>query len=136
MRLSELPPVTNILIVDDTVSDADILSSTLRLLFGHEISIRHVRVLRDIRKALLDQKPDVLFLDDRLGHGTSAEVSLNMIRLSGHTHRVIVMSGLLTRARQIELLKLGVADVVHKDDIDAVRLSEAILKVLEAPPAA
>ena len=42
---------------------------------------------------------------------------------------------MLTRARYIELMKLGVADVVHKDDVNTARLSEAVLKVLENPPA-
>ena len=132
MRLAELPPITNILIIDDIVFDAEVLASTLRLLFGHGIVIRHIRVLREIRKALADQLPDVVFLDDRLGHATPAEVSLGMIQSSACRDRVIVLSGLLTRVRQIELKRLGVADIVHKDDIDAARLAEAILKVLDA----
>ena len=115
--------------------DADVLASTLRLLFGHQIRIRHVRYGRDIRKAIIDQMPDLLFLDDRLGHGFSAEVNLGMIRASGYHRLPIVMSGLLTRKRTIELLRLAVADVVHKDDIEAARLSEAILKVLKTPAA-
>ena len=97
--------------------------------------IRHVRHLRDIRKAVLDKMPDLLFLDDRLGHGTSAEVSLNQIRTAGCTCRAIVLSGLRTRARHIELMRLGGADVVHKDDIDGVRISEATLRVLDEPAA-
>ena len=133
MRLAKAAPVSNILIIDDTVFDADVLSSTLRLVFGQALRIRHVRHLRDIRKAILDEMPDLLFLDDRLGHGTSAEVSLNQIRTAGCSCRAIVLSGLLTRARHVELMRLGVADVVHKDDINAARLSEAILKVLEGP---
>ena len=133
IRLAEATTVHSILIIDDTVFDADVLSSTLRLVFGQAIRIRHIRHLRDIRKAILDEMPQLLFLDDRLGHGTSAEVSLNQIRVAECTCRAIVVSGLLTRARHTELMKLGVADVVHKDDINAARLSEAILKVLDEP---
>ena len=133
MRLAVLPPITNILIVDDTVFDADVLASTLRLVFDPDMRIRHVRHLRDIRKAVMDEVPSLIFLDDRLGHGTSAEVSLNVIRTAKCLTRPIVLSGMLTRARRIELLRLGVADVVHKDDINVARLSEAVLKVLEGP---
>jgi DNA-binding NtrC family response regulator len=133
MRLGDLPPVSKVLIVDDTVFDADVLSSTLRLVFGHDIQITHVKHLRDVRKAVVDLMPDLLFLDDRLGHGTSAEVSLKIIQATDWQRKVIVMSGLLTRARNIELMKLGAGDVVHKDDINASRIAEAALKVLGAP---
>jgi DNA-binding NtrC family response regulator len=134
MRLSERAPITNILIVDDTSFDADVLGSVLRLVFDPEVGIRHVKFARDIRKAVLDEMPQLLFLDDRLGHGTSAEVSLNVIRTAGCQLPIIVMSGLLTRARQIELRRLGVADVIHKDDMNVARVTEAVLKMLDTPP--
>ncbi len=134
MRLSEMAPISNILIIDDTSFDAEVLGSVLRLVFDPDVRIRHVKFARDIRKALLEETPQLLFLDDRLGHGTSAEVSLNVIRTAGCQTRVIVMSGLLTRARQIELMRLGVADVIHKDDVNVARVTEAILKVLDTPP--
>ena len=133
LRITKLPPVTSILIVDDVVFDADVLASSLRLVFGQGVKITHVRSLRAIRKAIVEARPDLLFLDDRLGHGTSAEVSLKIIRSVEQHVPVIVMSGLLTRSRQTELMKLGVVDVVHKDDSNAVRLSEAILKALDLP---
>jgi DNA-binding NarL/FixJ family response regulator len=136
MRLAEMPPISNIMIIDDTTFDAEVLGSVLRLVFDPNVVVRHVRNVRDIRKAVMDEVPTLLFLDDRLGHGTSAEVSLNLIRTAGCQTRAIVMSGLLTRARHIELLRLGVADVIHKDDINVARVSEAILKVLDVPPAA
>ena len=132
LRLAQWSPITNILVIDDTVFDADVLSSTLRLVFDQGMRIRHVRYLRDIRKALLDEAPGLVFLDDRLGHGASAEVSLNVIRTAGCHVAPIILSGMLTRSRHIELLKLGVADVVHKDDINVARISEAALKVFAA----
>jgi DNA-binding NtrC family response regulator len=133
VRLSELAPISNLLIIDDTSFDADVLASILRLVFDPGVRIRHVRFAREIRKALADEMPQLIFLDDRLGHGTSAEVSLNVIRTAGYGAAVIVMSGLLTRARRIELMKLGVGDVVHKDDINVARVAEAVLKVLDTP---
>ncbi len=136
MRLSEMAPITGILIVDDTTFDAEVLGSVLRLVFDPDVRVRHIKFARDIRKAVIDEMPQLLFLDDRLGHGTSAEVSLNVIRTAGCKLPVIVMSGLLTRARQIELRRLGVADVIHKDDMNVARVTEAILKVLEVHPAA
>ena len=133
MRIAEMAPISNILIVDDTTFDAEVLGSVLRLVFDPAVRVRHVKFARDIRKALLEEMPQLLFLDDRLGHGTSAEVSLNVIRTAGCNTRVIVMSGLLTRARHIELMRLGVADVIHKDDMNVARVTEAALKVLDQP---
>ncbi len=135
IRIGEIAPISNVLIVDDTTFDAEVLGSLLRLVFDPGIKVRHVKFARDIRKAVLEEMPVLLFLDDRLGHGTSAEVSLNVIRTAGCDTRVIVMSGLLTRARRIELMRLGVADVIHKDDLNVVRVTEAILKVLDTPKA-
>jgi DNA-binding NtrC family response regulator len=135
LRLSAMAPITSILIVDDTTFDAEVLGSVLRLVFDPDVKVRHIKFARDIRKALMDDMPQLLFLDDRLGHGTSAEVSLNVIRTAGCQLPIIIMSGLLTRARQIELRRLGVADVIHKDDMNVARVAEAILKVVDAPPA-
>jgi CheY-like chemotaxis protein len=131
MRISKLAKISSILIVDDSVKDAEVLASSLRLVVGHDVQMTHVQHLRAIGRALAEGTPDVVFLDDRLGHATTAEVSLSLMRASGYTRPVIIMSGLLTRTRQIELVRLGVADVVHKDDRDTARLSEAILRVFE-----
>ena len=133
VRIGAVAPISNVLIVDDTTFDAEVLGSILRLVFDPAIRVRHVKFARDIRKAILDEMPQLLFLDDRLGHGTSAEVSLNVIRTAGYHTRVIVMSGLLTRVRQIELMRLGVADLIHKDDMNVARVTEAVLKVLDTP---
>ena len=123
------------MIIDDDARDADVLASSLRLLFGHQVTITQVRALRAIAKAIADTKPDVVFLDDRLAHGTSAEQSLQMLQAAGHRLPVVLISGLLTRGRLIELSRLGVADIIHKDDSNAVRLAEAVVKVLEWPAA-
>lgn len=132
MRISKLENLSSILIVDDTVKDAEVLASSLRLVVGHDVQITHVQHLRAISRALAEGTPDVVFLDDRLGPATTAESSLSLMRAAGYVRPVIIMSGLLTRNRHIELVRLGVADVVHKDDRNTARLSEAILRVFDA----
>ncbi len=132
MRISKLVNLASVLIVDDSVRDADVLASSLRLVVGHDVQISHVQNLRGISRALAEKTPDVVFLDDRLGHVTAAEASLGLIRACGYARPVVIISGLLTRTRHIELVRLGVADVVHKDDRNTARLAEAILKVFDA----
>ncbi len=130
-RLALLPAVQRIAVIDDAVFDADVLASVLRLVFGPDIRVRHIRFARDIRKALLDEMPQLIFLDDRLEAGVRVEKSIDTIRRAGCVTPPIVVSGLLTRSRTIELARLGVADVIHKDDIDVARVAEAVLKVLD-----
>lgn len=130
LQLQDLAPIASVLIIDDATFDGDVLASALRQVLGSSVVISQVRTMRGIAKAVADVRPDVIFLDDRLDERGAAEVSLKLIRAAGHCRPVIIVSGLLTRARQIELGKLGAGDVVHKDDRNAVRLTEAILKVM------
>ncbi len=130
LQLQDLAPVASVLIIDDATFDGDVLASALRQVLGPAVVISQVRTMRGIAKAVADVRPDVIFLDDRLDERGTAEVSLKIIRAAGHCRPVIIISGLLTRARLIQLGKLGAGDVVHKDDRNAVRLTEAILKVM------
>ena len=41
----------------------------------------------------------------------------------------MVVSGQATRSRKAELIALGATDVIHKDDVDSVRLAEALARV-------
>ena len=133
LLLDQLPPIASILIVDDKVFDADVMATSLRQVFAYDVRITHALTLRAIKKWRADETPDLIFLDDRLADNVSAETSLKLIAASGYKIPIIIMSGLLTRVRHIELAKLGVADVIHKDDRNSVRLAEAILKVLSPP---
>jgi hypothetical protein len=42
-----------------------------------------------------------------------------------------VVSGQVTRKRRDDLLAAGATDVIHKDDVDSVRLGEALLRVFK-----
>jgi hypothetical protein len=35
----------------------------------------------------------------------------------------------VTKKRRLELMAAGASDVIHKDDLDSVRLGEALLRV-------
>jgi hypothetical protein len=45
-----------------------------------------------------------------------------------------VVSGQVTRKRRDDLLAAGATDVIHKDDVDSVRLGEALLRVFKWQP--
>lgn len=129
-RLQPLLPLKNVLVIDDSDLEATALLAMLRLVIGHETAFHHARTLIDARRVIEMATPDVIFLDDRLGHSVSAEVSVARIKAFGFQGRPILLSGILTRTRTIELMKLEVADIIHKDDLDAVRIMEALLLAL------
>ena len=45
---------------------------------------------------------------------------------AGYDGPIIVVSGAVTQARRSRLIAGGASDVIHKDDVDSVRLAEAV----------
>lgn len=133
LRLRDAREVKSVLIIDDNQTELQRISVMVRLVLGDGVQVKTVRRLADAKAEIQKSMPDVVFLDDRLGHSVAAETSLAQLKVFGLKCVPVVMSGLLTRVRLVELRRLGVADVIHKDDIDASRIMEAMLKVVESP---
>jgi CheY-like chemotaxis protein len=124
-RAKQEQPV-EILIVDDEPLDAERLTATLRVLFGYQIHIRWARSLADAVKCVAERLPTLTFLDDILKPSDDAFLSIPELRRAGYDGPIIVVSGAVTQARRSRLLAGGASDVVHKDDVDSVRLAEAV----------
>ena len=56
----------------------------------------------------------------------TASTTIPFLRRCGYEGPIIVVSGEMTRSRRQELMVAGASDVIHKDDIDSVRISEAL----------
>jgi len=125
----------DILIVEDETLDAERLSATLRVLFGYETLIRCASSLGDAVDRVIEQKPSVLFLDDILKPSATALQAIPLLRDAGYHGPIIVVSGQVTHARRSGLIAAGASDVIHKDDVDSVRVAEA-LAGLQRPDAA
>ena len=132
LRLKDAPPISNVLIIDDNQAEADRVSVMVRLVLGDAVRVRIAKRIGDAKMLMKERVPDIVFLDDRLGHAVTAEMSLAQLNALGLKRPAIVMSGMLTRIRLVELRKLGFADVIHKDDLDASRIMEAILRAVDA----
>jgi len=52
--------------------------------------------------------------------------TIPLMRGAGYTGPIIVISGQVTHSRRSGLLANGASDVIHKDDVDSVRVAEAI----------
>lgn len=121
-----LPSLTNILLVEDETPDADRLKAMLHLMFGYDISVRRAATLNSAMDAVLADMPDLIFLDDILKPSDTATQSIPFLRRAGYDGPIVVISGQATRTRISELKTTGAADVLHKDDVNSVRVRECL----------
>ena len=128
-----LPDLKDIAIVEDEAMDADRLNATLRVMFGYDFEVRRAATLGSAIDLVMTRAPELLFLDDVLKPADDASHSIPFLRRAGYQGPIIVISGRATRKRRSELLATGADEVIHKDDVDSVRLSEALERVFNAP---
>jgi DNA-binding NarL/FixJ family response regulator len=115
-----------ILIIDDEALDAERLTATLRVVFGYQVPIRWACSLGDAIDSLADSPPSITFLDDILKPSADAFLSIPALRRAGYDGPIIIVSGAVTQSRRTRLLAEGATDVIHKDDVDSVRVAEAV----------
>lgn len=133
LQASGLTP--GILIVEDRPSEAALIASPLRRLLGPSARIEVVSRLDEMTAALARQRFDLVFLDDRLADGLTAEATLPVITARKTQELIIVVSKFFNHARQMALGRLGAHATIPKDDLDSLVLAECILKLLEHHPA-
>lgn len=125
----QLPKISNILIVEDENFDADRLRATLRVILGYDINVRRASTLGSALDCVIANQPELVFLDDLLKPTDTASHTIPFLRRAKYEGPIVVISGQVTRARKAELIGLGATDVIHKDDVDSVRLAEALARV-------
>ncbi len=78
---------------------------------------------------IIARKPELVFLDDVLKPSDNASQTIPYLRRAEYAGPIVVVSGQVTKNRRNDLLAAGATDVIHKDDVDSVRLAEALLRV-------
>ena len=121
-----IPGLKDVLIVDDNNFDADSLRASLNMMFGYALTLRRAKTLGSALDCVIERKPDLIFLDDILPPSDTASTTIPFLRRCGYEGPIIVVSGEMTRMRRQVLMMAGAADVLHKDDLDSVRISEAL----------
>lgn len=124
------PGPSDVLIVEDEAFDANRLSATLRLLLGYEVSIRRASTLAHALDRVMERMPEIVFLDDYLKPSDTAMHSIPYLRRAGFSGPIIIISGQVDRQRRFALIGAGADDVIHKDDVDSVRVGEALERAL------
>lgn len=120
---------TEFLIVEDENFDADRLSATLHIMFGYAINVRRARTMGAALDCVIERLPEVVFLDDYLKPSDNATHTIPFLRHCGYSGPIVVVSGQLDRIRRALLMKAGAIDVIHKDDLDSVRVAEALARI-------
>jgi CheY-like chemotaxis protein len=126
---AKLGPSRDVLVVDDEALDAERLTATLRVIFGYELRIHLASTLGDAVDRVIASKPCLVFLDDILKPSANALQAIPLLRGTGYTGPIIVISGQVTHSRRSGLLANGASDVIHKDEVDSVRVAEAIARL-------
>jgi CheY-like chemotaxis protein len=127
--------LVDVLIVDDDALDADRLLGTLRIICGYDVSLRRAANIKSALTLVMAKQPDMVLLDDILKPSDDAAHTIPLLRRAGYIGPIIVISGQATRKRKATLLTIGATDVIHKDDVDSVRLTEALQRAFPRSPA-
>lgn len=122
----DLSDLNDFLVVEDENFDADRLRATLHIMFGYGIEVRRAKTLGSALDAVIERKPDIVFLDDYLKPNDNATQTIPFLRRCGYDGPIVVVSGAVDRQRRSLLNKAGAVDVIHKDDLDSVRIAEAL----------
>lgn len=126
---SGLPQLADVLIVEDSPIDSERMLGTLRVMFGYDLKVRSAATLAAALDHVMAARPDIIFLDDILKPSDDASQTIPFLRRAGFDGPIIVVSGQVTRSRKSVLTQAGATDVIHKDDVDSVRLTEALQRV-------
>lgn len=129
---SGIARITDVLVVEDETIDADRMRATLHIMLGYEVQIRRANTLNAAVDQVMARMPHLVMLDDYLKPSDDASQTIPFLRRAGFDGPIIVVSGRATRQRRLELIKAGASDVIHKDEVDSVRLSETLGKIMKA----
>jgi DNA-binding NarL/FixJ family response regulator len=123
---SGMASLKDVVVVDDETIDADRMFATLRVMYGYDVNVRRAATAASAVDLVIAKKPDIVFLDDILKPSDDASHTIPFLRRAGYDGPIVVISGQVTRTRKPVLLAAGATDVIHKDDIDSVRLTETL----------
>jgi DNA-binding NarL/FixJ family response regulator len=124
-----MPELKDVVVIDDENIDADRMLATLRVIFGYDVTVRRAATIASALDLVMARTPDIVFLDDILKPSDDASQTIPFLRRTGYSGPIIVVSGQVTRTRRTVLLAAGATDVIHKDDVDSVRLNEILQRV-------
>lgn len=119
--------MNNILLVEDSESDINLIEQTLRMA-GAEFTLRTADNAPDFRRYLAEARPDIIISDGRLPN-FSCEEALVLRRELAPGVPFLIVTGSLEDDKAAELMKLGADDYLIKDRL--ARLPAAVNSAIE-----
>ncbi|MEI9982023.1 MAG: response regulator [Aliidongia sp.] len=126
---AEVKPPLQVLIVEDSADDADLMVRALRLA-GFELVAVRVDSEASMRAAFERQPWDLILCDYTLP-GFGAVPALALASWYANAIPTLVVSGSIGEEKAVELVRQGAADVVRKENVDS-RLALAVRRELAA----
>lgn len=127
---SGLKLIKTALVVEDEAIDADRMFATLRVMYGYDVEVRRATTATGAADLIMQKIPDIVFLDDILKPSDDALQTIPILKRAGYKGPIIVISGQVTRTRKSALQAAGATEVIHKDDVDSVQLTETLQRIL------
>jgi DNA-binding NtrC family response regulator len=124
----------DILIVESRQGDGAVLSSLLRVLLGRHVETRLTLGGNSLLLALAESSPNLVIWRDTLEGTAPAQDGVGQLRAGGYHGPVIVVIDALSASAAVGLRQAGVLDVIVKDDLDSVRLSQSLQRAVEEKP--
>jgi hypothetical protein len=126
----------DILIIESRHGDGNVLSSLLRALFGRHVEARRALGLDGGLQAIAASLPNLIIWRDSAGGSAPAQDGVRQLGLSGFTGPIVVVIDHLSAPAAIRLRKAGALDVIENDELNSVRLSQALHKAVDVDPPA
>jgi CheY-like chemotaxis protein len=136
-QLANRQAFERVCIIDDRALDADVLAGLLRRILGRDLNIEIAKSILTLHTSWATVRPDLVFLDDRLGHLGTASMHIPTLRRLGYNGPIVIISGMMSRQRRAEMIGAGAVEALHKDDVDALVMMDLLLRLLgpaQAPP--
>lgn len=126
----EIPKDLNILIVEDSPSDAFLITEYLSEISDLTYQHQHCETLKEAQEKLEEENFDVVLIDYNLPDSNGA-IHLEQVFKRFNHIPFIVLTGLADEVVSINALKRGAKDYLIKGDFDAKILNRSILYALE-----
>ena len=120
----------DIMIVTSTPAEASVLVSMLRAVFGRQFNARHLQAMGNTLEEAARKAPKLILLREDIDPGSIAGESVVKLVAAGFTCPIVVICEHLTVGDAVRLRQAGALDVIERDDLNSVRLSQALARAV------
>jgi signal transduction histidine kinase/DNA-binding response OmpR family regulator len=120
-----------ILIIDDNYDDAAILERYVKGCKDFNIVVEHYADFNEALGKLAQGKFDLVFLDNRLGGGTTAKEVMKKFDTERIDTPVVIITGQGDQQTAVKLMKMGAYDYITKDSLATDTVKKTIRHAIE-----